>query len=323
MVNKSLVDIKENDIIEFDSQLLPILLKDNSSKRNIIWATDNYVQYGSAYTNKEEITPNLISGNNGNIIKPRSKRTNSEQQLRVRTNAEVFTPGWMCNRQNNLIDNAWFVSENIFNVEIEKGWKTKFNKITFPTSEGKSWQDYLRNVCLEVACGEAPYLVSRYDTVTGKPIPVLNRIGLLDRKLRVVSENIETEAEWYAWAKIAFQSVYGYEWQGDNLLLARENLLCTFMDYYKDKFNKIPAIKHLIEIAKIISWNIWQMDGLKGVIPNSCREQIVSIDMFGESEFKSCEGCKNNNYQKHNGIQCLIKDWNTGETLKYNSMLKR
>jgi hypothetical protein len=39
---------------------------------------------------------------------------------------------------------------------------------------------------MEISCGEAPYLVSRYDTVSGNIISVDDRIGLLDRKLRVV-----------------------------------------------------------------------------------------------------------------------------------------
>lgn len=76
---------------------------------------------------------------------------------------------------------------------------------------------------IEVSCGEAPYLVSRYDTVTGDPIELFSRIGLLDRKLRVVTENASNESEWLKWAYRAYESVYGFEFQGDNLLLAREN----------------------------------------------------------------------------------------------------
>lgn len=38
-------------------------------------------------------------------------------------------------------------------------------------------------------------MVSRYDTVTGETISISQRIGLLDRKLRVVSENTETEEQ--------------------------------------------------------------------------------------------------------------------------------
>ena len=63
--------------------------------------------------------------------------------------------------------------------------------------------------------------------VTGETIPIAKRIGLLDRKLRVVSENTETEEEWFTWTKRAFQSVYGFEYQGDSLLLARENLFAN------------------------------------------------------------------------------------------------
>ena len=39
--------------------------------------------------------------------------------------------------------------------------------------------------------------------VTGETIPIAKRIGLLDRKLRVVSENTETEEVWlgYFWQK--------------------------------------------------------------------------------------------------------------------------
>lgn len=60
--------------------------------------------------------------------------------------------------------------------------------------------------------------------VTGKTIPIAKRIGLLDRKLRVVSENTETEEEWFAWAKRAFQSIYRFEHQSDSLLLVREKM---------------------------------------------------------------------------------------------------
>ncbi len=61
------------------------------------------------------------------------------------------------------------------------------------------------------------------------------------------------------------------------MLIARENLLYTFIDYYKDKFNHIPSIELQQEFAEIISWNIFQMDGLKYVIPMSCHHEIKII----------------------------------------------
>lgn len=324
MTDRNKVDIKENDVLRYDRQLLTILLKDNSTKQNIIWATDNYASFGSEYSVNEQITIPLISGKNGNLIKPRVEKNKKEQIARVRDKAEVFTPSWICNKQNNLVDKAWFEAEDLFNIELVNGWTTQSRPIPFPSKTGKTWQDYVLEERLEVSCGEAPYLVSRYDTITGDPIPTKDRIGLLDRKVRVVTENTNNESDWYRWAKTAIQSVYGYEWQGDNLLLARENILYSFADYYQDKFSRKPSKDYMLEIANILSWNIWQMDGLKGVVPNSCRDlKVTSYNLFEtEEEIVPCEGCLKNNIYKHNGIYCKIKDWKTGGTLKYVSLLK-
>lgn len=324
MLKEIKVNIKENRILALDSTLLNILLKDNSSGKNIIWATDDYTQYDETYTKDRQITVLSVTGKNGTIIKPRVGKTKQEQLTRVRDKAEVFTPSWICNKQNNLVDNAWFGRENVFNIEQEKTWTATKEKIVFPTEDGKTWQDYVKANRLEISCGEAPYLASRYDTVSGNIIPIKERVGLLDRKLRVVSENIDDEQKWYEWAKQAVKSVYGYEWQGDNVLLARENLLFTFSDYYEDKFNKKLSKDWLCEIAEIISWNIWQMDGLKFVIPNSCHNStVVNYTPFSEETHEEvCEGCKKNNPKKHNGIYCYVMDWETNKKVKFVNLLK-
>ncbi len=316
------IDIKENSLLEIDKELLDILLKDRTTGANILWATDNYEQLGYLYKSDKQILPVLITGANGEIIKPRIKKTKEEQQARIRGKAEVFTPSWVCNCQNNLIDDAWFGYSGAFNIEGDKCWTATPSPVKFP--EGKTWQDYVQENRLEITCGEAPYLVSRYDTVSGKEIPIKSRIGLLDRKLRVIGENVSEQDEWFKWAKKAYQCVFGYEWQGDNLLLARENLLYTFTDYYEDKFGETPDKKLLLEIAEIISWNIWQMDGLKFVIPNSCKSDMtVQLSLFEEKPTEHpCEGCTKNKIFKHNGIYCKIKNWQTNRPIKFISLLK-
>lgn len=321
MAKEIRVDIKENRILALDSTLLNILLKDNSSGKNIIWATDDYTQYDETYTKDRQITVFSVTGKNGTIIKPRVEKTKQEQLTRVRDKAEVFTPSWICNKQNNLVDNAWFGIENVFNIEQEKTWTATQEKISFP--DGKTWQEYVKANRLEISCGEAPYLASRYDTVSGNTIPVKERIGLLDRKLRVVCENVDVEQEWYEWAKQAVKSVYGYDWQGDNVLLARENLLFTFSDYYEDKFGVYPIKEYLREIAEILSWNIWQMDGLKFVIPNTCHNsKIIEYTLFGEEVHEEyCEGCRKNNKNRHNGIYCYIMDWEKNKKVKFVNMI--
>lgn len=324
-MEKNRIDIKENFIFKLDNELLEILLKDRSSKKNIIWATDNYSHKGFGYQSSDEITVVTITGHNGSVIKPRTEKSQKEQITRIRDKAEVFTPSWVCNKQNNLVDNAWFGTEFVFNTESENTWNATTSAIQFPTASGKTWQDYINDVRLEITCGEAPYLVSRYDTVSGNTIELSQRIGLLDRKLRVISENVNSEPEWYSWAKKAFQNIYGYEWQGDNLLLARENLLFTFVDYYENKFGLFPIKEYLQEIATIISWNIWQMDGLKFVIPESCKEEEDSqLSLFDFSKEKQpCPGCAKNDPYAHTGIYCIIKDWKEDKTVRFVSLLKK
>ena len=317
------IDINENDILNYDRELLAILLKDNSSRKNIVWATDNYSFLGNKYQYMDEVKLELISGENFDVIKPRSKRTEAEQRIRVKDKAEVFTPSWVCNMQNNMVDNAWFESKHMFNKEEGKGWVTNNEPVSF-SSSNKSWKDYVESVCLEVSCGEAPYLVSRYDSVTGIYIPVSDRIGLLDRKLRIVLENTSTAEEWMKWTKIAFQCIYGYDWQGDNVLIARENLLFTYIEYFKLKFGDEPLKENLLEIATIISWNIWQMDGLKCVIPNTCTATEYINDGLFESSItiKKCKGCKKKTFINHNGINCKIKDWKANKVVLFSSLLK-
>ncbi|EFF41756.1 hypothetical protein [Mycoplasmopsis alligatoris] len=106
------------------------------------------------------------------------------------------------------------------------------------------------------------------------------------------------------------------------MLLARENLFYSFMEYYFEKFNKDPSIDILKQIATIISFNIWQMDGLKYVIPESCTNKIEEITLFGVQTIdKECDGCSKNIGTKHNGIRAKIKDWKENKTIEFVRLL--
>ena len=313
--------------------ILAQLLRDHTTGHNILWATHDYEHLGEGYQYGDEILPEYISGEHDNIIKPRVTKTKEQQTDRSKDMAEVFTPSWVCNAQNNLVDEAWFGRKDVFNTEnaSQHTWQTNPDKIAFP--DGKTWHDYVRATRMELTCGEAPYLVSRYDTTTGLPIPLHERIGLLDRKLRVVGENTETTGEWLEWAQVAYKNSYGFEWQGDSLLLAREALLLSFIEYYEAKFGKPPLEKSINYIAYIVSWNLWQMDGLKGVVPDSCRNGVKEKiqTLFGEEEQMAiCPGCQQDDIRRHNGTYCLIRDWGakdprTGETnrkIRFIDLLK-
>ena len=311
-----LIDIQENELWHEMPEVFDALLLDHTTKKNIMWCTHDYSSLGEGFCSNDEIKPGCITGEHGDIIKPRVLKSKEQQTDRSKDMAEVFTPSWVCNAQNNLVDEAWFGRKPVFNVENEEThtWKATKGKIEFP--EGRTWKDYVRATRMEMTCGEAPYLVSRYDTTTGNIIPLHERIGFLDRKLRIVSENTDKSGEWLDWAHKALMNIYGFEWQGDSLLLAREALLMTFIEYYKAKFGKMPMEKSIQFSAYIISWNLWQMDGLKGVVPDSCHPEVEMVDLFsGEGREKPCQGCLDGGYYHHNGIYCMIRDWGVKDPL--------
>ena len=115
------------------------------------------------------------------------------QKDRTKDNAEVFTPLWIVKRQNDQLD------EQIDNLE-----------------------EYTKRTWLEVTCGGASYIVSRYNMETGQVVPLEEREGFLDRKLRRINREPNDFCDWQWHVEWAFKASYGFEWNGDPLL-AREN----------------------------------------------------------------------------------------------------
>lgn len=304
MINQKIqtqsIDIREDYLLKKD-HLLEILLQDKTTGDNILWATDSYDSIGHLFAPTSNITTDLITGTLGSLIQPRALKSKTEQLYRTRDKAEVFTPISIVKQMNEACDTMRITKNN--------------------------WQEYVALLKLEITCGEAPFIVSRYDPVSDKQelLTIPKRVGFLDKKLSIVSKYCNTLEEWIKWAKIAFKSSYGYEWQGDSLLIARENLLYTFIDYYQEKFKETPSSELQKEIAEIIVWNIFQMDGLKYVIPMSCKTEKVSIKgeetLFGKEddrvEEKPCKGCENKTSKNHNGTYAKTMDWNADKIIRF------
>lgn len=264
--NIGTANIQENLLRETMPTILDILLIDRTKStarttKNIIWANENYIRYGyKDYSAEAQIKPNLVTGNRGQLIMPRALKSREMQKERTKSKAEVFTPTWIVKKQNDEVD------KDYLNDELE-------------TYVNRKW--------LEITCGEAPYMATRYDMKTGEIIPMDERVGFVDRKLKRINEEVEDKAEWQRLVEEAYKSSYGFEWSGDSLLLARENLLYTYRDYYYVKWLEEPLYGLFEDIAEIISYNLFQMDGLKYIIPLSeKREKIINqqMSLFDDEE---------------------------------------
>lgn len=294
--------------ITFDNT--PKIAPEPSSRLSkVIWATDMY-EKEHRYGFGDTVEISALG-----LIRTRVEKSKEEQKRRVKEKAEVFTPTWVVNKMNNFVDEQRLYPDAFNTVsEDDKIWEGTKSPLDFSKTD-MSWEEYVLSPALEMTAGEAPYLFSRYDPTSGDQIPIRNaygnfqRVGMLDRKLRVVFENTTSLDEWLRWTIFACMSTYGYEWQGDNLLLARLNMVNTVVDFYKDAirsnaWNAPKSTQHELigAIAEISSWQLWQMDGLKMVQPLSCSEECVS--------------CSKNLNNGHDGVLPVIKMGGKATTLE-------
>lgn len=293
--------------------LLSLLLADKTQRSrktenanrsaNILWATDAYQSLGPAYGRDREMEAALMTGTHSDVIKNRARKAMEQQSERIRKHGEVFTPRWVCRKMVSHGDAMWFGKADPFLQDDQPA-----GAVVFPA--GKKWKRYVDERRLEITCGEAPYLVQRYDVETGEVLSLRDRQGMLDRKLRVAGEQAADEGEWLKWAFRAFEATYGYEWQGDNVLIARINLLMTFEDYLRVRWRRVPTQKEYERLIKIITWNLWQMDGLTGRIPYCHRDGYEPMNLFQSVEEPLQEEI---NFQP----RCRIYDWRRGNSLEY------
>ena len=298
-----------DDILKLNSMgLINKLLADKTTKKNIMWATDAYRNLGERFERNQEIKSERITGSYSDVIKTRARKAMEQQAQRTKQHAEVFTPLWIVQKMNDYADEVWFGRGNVF-----FDGATPTAEIEFPPD--KPWQTYVDSRRLEITCGEAPYLVTRYNVETGEAIEVENRAGILDRKLRVVNENAKTQEEWLKWTYRALESTYGYEFQGDNLLIARVNLLMTFEENLQFRWGRKPALTEYIKAANIIVWNMWQMDGLTGTIPYCGANDNSQLSLFDLFDW-GVHLRQISNTQPH----CIIFNWRAREPLEFTTL---
>lgn len=237
-----------------------------------MWGTDSYADQGPGYAADQPMLVEQIFEDGQCLLVPRAQKPKDMQKERTRKKAEVFTPSWMCERMTEHLHN---------DILHGSTYGTEAQLMMF---QEHTWEEYLLTTILEITCGEAPFLVSRYDMTTGEPIPIEKRYGLLDRKLQRIPrdenhyslrcewDKANQIAWWFDWASRAFRTTYGYELQGDNLFLARQNMLFTFIEYFYERWESAPTESELDYIVNIVVWNIWQMNGLTGKTPPITRD---------------------------------------------------
>ena len=168
-------------------------------------------------------------------VSPHYLRTQSDRKQRAQKQAEVVTPLKLVKM---MVDNLVKESPEIVN----------------------SWQALAKSTVLEPACGETPFITTRYDIETGDIIPLNKRVGFLDRKFAEIDKAVNNEKDWLKWAFEAVNSVWGFDADGGSVLIARTNIVNTFADHLQEKWNRTPTRKELKWLATITQHNYFQDD---------------------------------------------------------------
>ncbi len=235
---------REIYLLGSSSHILSTLIKDRSANHPIFFGTDEYEEFSETFSenfrmSQQRIQPFLMNEDK-TLFQIRSQKEKEVKDRRTKKRGEVLTPIGIVNQMIDVLEEEW---------------------------KDLSLNDYLSQTVLELCCGEAPFLVQRYDSITGELFSVNKRRGILDRKLHRISKSTDNRKTWRDRAYQAVRSVYGYEYQGDSLFLGRENLLFDYLEHHFAKFHELPPINEINSVATIISWNMFQMDGIKNEVP--------------------------------------------------------
>lgn len=209
---------------------------------------------------------------------PRCLRDVDVNKDRTKNKAEVYTPIKIVKKMNALVLE-----------DLDKN--------------NSSFEECVNSTQLEITCGEGVFLVTRYDSETGELIPISDRVGLLDYKLQRLCEERKDKDSFKSYLIRIAKSIYGYEYQGDSLLIARLNILSSFKDFYYFMFKEEVDESLLEDLSDIISWNIFQMDGLTMCIPQ-----------------REVEKNKKKAYVAINGIPVKVYNWKENKVEEFGSI---
>lgn len=293
------------------------LLMDRTTRRNLIWGTDDLKYLGAGWRKEQELQEETAFGEALRLVVPGTDRlgprAGAKKAGRQKEGPQVLSAA-EANRRNNARDEQWFGQSSVFNSVWGDTWITRAEPVRFPARKNRSWHQYIDARFLEKDFAVPQCLVSRFDAASGGLIPRGDRIGVLDRKLRIAAEQAPA-AEWAKWAFRALESCYGYAYRGDDVAAARIDVLLTLRKAFAAALGREPDAREWRRAARIASWNLWQMDGKTGTIPyGKPMSAATQIEMFRLLE------------DRRRGVlqpDCRVMDWRAGKSVPYREMEKR
>jgi hypothetical protein len=219
--------------------------------------TTGYVtEDGDPLDETAEITPEWLMHHFGQLRR-RCDKPKAEQRARTKRRAEVFTPTSVVAFMNDHAEAAKC------NVPVEE-------------LDTVSWRDRIQLRALDSCCGEGAFTTTLYDPITGEDIPEPERVGILDRKLRLVVEHAPMSLA-PRYLLTALRTSYACDIMGDNVILARMNVYLAWLEAYRRAMGTPPSIAEMNEACEVICGTVMQVDALTGMLPASDLRAVIPV----------------------------------------------
>ncbi|MFC3929040.1 hypothetical protein ACVR05_04135 [Streptococcus caprae] len=262
-------------------QLEHLLLIDRTTRKPLVWASERQAFRGRGFQATDELSTLKFTGIYQDVIKPLA--------LKIEEGSAQAAEAINLDGIQHVID------------------------LELTGMDFLSWTEFLETRWLDKRALEGGFLITPYHQATGQTIPILQRAGILDLKLQAIMREVTSPNAFFTWAQIAYQTSYAYLLAGDDLFLLRDELLKTFDAYYAAKFFLAPLPQFREEIARIISYNIVQMDDSTfSVPPSEPTDQAIQLDLFGQIAEQQAPSA---------AMKTRIKDWNYNRLLTVESAL--
>lgn len=241
---------------EIDESVLETLLTDKSTRRPLVWPSGP--NHPAAWMSRED------------FLRPQLAAEDPQAEQ-----AEFLE--W--NRKLNTLDAAWFGHEPAFNEESAQGWQTLSEPVAF--DDPFHWKKYVTRPVFLFQAGHGQALVFRPFAQGAEPMQYGKRMGILDRRLRIISENTREESEWLRWAESALQSLYGTDVSPLAIFQARLSALVAVREAYAQRFGGQLPVREEKYMVTTLCWNLFQMDPRTGCsFPVEEKPAPVQLSLF-------------------------------------------
>lgn len=244
---------------EFDDLILDILLRDKTTGKPLVFPPDQTSGRPSPFLGLED------------LYGVQSQKDMPDEAEEVQTLCS-----W--NRKLNQLDEVWFQRSGVFNTPTAEGWIPAADPVYF--EDPFHWKKYVNQ---QIYVPDLDWGAALTFAGTSENLPLNERMGQLDRELRLVNENVRSQQEWQKRTSTMLARMLGCAKDPIRLFRARLCVLETCREAFQARFGHLPSARDEKALAHIVARNLFQSEDELNTVPFQEMEETLQLSLFEES----------------------------------------